>query len=46
MVIGAPLRLLIGLVLLALTIPAVTRIATRAADAVVSVGQRNADAFR
>ena len=46
MVIGGPLRLVIGLVLLALTIPVVTRVAARAADAVVNVGQRHADAFR
>jgi flagellar biosynthetic protein FliR len=46
MVIGAPLRLLVGLILLALTVPVVTRVAMRAADAVVAVGQRNAEAFR
>ena len=46
MVIGAPLRLLVGLLVLGVMIPMVSRVATGAADAVVQLGMQGAQAFR
>lgn len=46
MVIGAPLRLLIGLLVLGVMIPMVARVATGAADTVVQLGMQGAQAFR
>lgn len=46
MVVGAPLRLLLGLVVLGVMVPMVARTATGAADIVVQLGLRGADAFR
>ncbi|NOT24517.1 MAG: flagellar biosynthetic protein FliR [Acidobacteria bacterium] len=46
MVIGAPLRLLVGLVLLGVMIPMVSRVATGAADTIVQLGLQGAQAFR
>jgi len=46
MVVGAPVRLLVGLVLLGLTVPAVTRVAIGTAESVMDIGRRSAEAFR
>lgn len=46
MVIGGPVRLLVGLLLLGLTVPAVSRVAIGAASSVMELGRRSAEAFR
>jgi len=46
MTVGAPLRLLVGLVVLGVMVPAIARVATGAADIVVQMGMHGAEAFR
>jgi flagellar biosynthetic protein FliR len=46
MIVGAPLRLIVGLVVLGVTVPMVSRVATGAADVVVQLGLHGAQAFR
>jgi len=46
MVVGAPLRLLAGLIVLGLTVPVVLRVASGAADTVLRLGVQGAEAFR
>jgi flagellar biosynthesis protein FliR len=46
LVVGAPVRLAIGLIALGLMIPAVVRMAGGATDVALALGLRTAEAFR
>ena len=46
MIVGAPLRLLVGLIVLGVMVPTVSRVAVNAADVVVRLGMQGAQAFR